>query len=290
VSNPPFVVSPAARFEYRDAGFDGDDLCRALVRSAPGHLTDGGWCQLLANWLHVRGQDWRERVGGWVLPTGCDALVLQREVLDPMQYVELWLRDAGDEPMSPGYAQAYEGWLDWFDAHDVEGVGMGWVTLRASGQDQPRVQLEDLRHGVVQPVGADIAGWFDRVGRLRDLADGDLLETTPALAPDVRVDTESAPASSTVGGSAGLRAGPPRVRQTAGLCRSGQIDALGVAVLAAVDGTRTLGQVLQAVAQAHDLAADDLLPAAAGAVRTLLEEGFLLLPGPDQGEPSATGS
>lgn len=35
VSNPPFVISPAGRFTYRESGFHADDFCRDLVRRAP---------------------------------------------------------------------------------------------------------------------------------------------------------------------------------------------------------------------------------------------------------------
>jgi methylase of polypeptide subunit release factors len=283
VSNPPFVVSPDRRFEYRDAGFEADDLCRVLVRQAAEHLADGGTCQVLANWLHVRGQDWRERVAEWLEPAGCDALVLQREVLDPMQYVETWLRDGGDDPATPVYARAYDAWLDWFDARGVEAVGMGWVSLRAQRTGVPRTQLEDLRHPVVQPVGADIGAWFDQVERLRGLDDAALLATSVRLAPGVRVDTESV---AVPGG--GLEPGPPRVRRATGLCRSGGIDPLGVSVLAGADGERPLAQVLEEVAGEHGLDAADLVPAAVAAVRTLLEEGFLLLPEPGHGEPSTS--
>jgi SAM-dependent methyltransferase len=99
VSNPPFVISPRSaeddRLVYRDGGMAGDDLCRTLVQQAGGHLSDGGWCQLLANWQHVQGEDWRERLASWV-PPGCDAWIVQREVQDVAQYAELWLRDAGE--------------------------------------------------------------------------------------------------------------------------------------------------------------------------------------------------
>ena len=279
VSNPPFVVSPYPRFEYRDAGMEADDLCRVIVEQASGHLADGGTCQLLANWLHVRGQDWRERVAGWLQLTGCDALVLQREVLDPMQYVETWLRDGGDEPGTPPYARAYDAWLDWFEGRGVEAVGMGWISLRAAGSARPRTQLEDLRHPVVQPVGPDIGAWFDRVDRLRRVDDRELLGAAVRLARGVRVETGSAPGP----GGHGLEPAEPQVRQTTGLCRSGAIDPVGVAVLAGVDGERPLGQVLEEVARGYGMAPEDLLPAASGAVRTLLEEGFLLLPEPGHG-------
>ena len=60
VANPPFVISPSRRYLFRDNEMTVDEICRQLVRSAPSHLTDGGHCQLLASWAHVRGQDWRE--------------------------------------------------------------------------------------------------------------------------------------------------------------------------------------------------------------------------------------
>ena len=44
------------------------------------HGFDGGTAVVLANWLHVRGADWRERVAGWVEGSGCDVWVAQREV------------------------------------------------------------------------------------------------------------------------------------------------------------------------------------------------------------------
>ena len=49
---------------------------------------------MLANWAIHRDVPWDERVAGWV-PDGCAALVVQREVLDPAAYVELWLKDEG---------------------------------------------------------------------------------------------------------------------------------------------------------------------------------------------------
>ena len=153
VSNPPFVISPGARFTYRDGGMAGDDLCRTLVQRSADHLTEGGYCQLLANWQHVEGEDWRERVTSWV-PPGCDAWIVQREVQDVAQYAELWLRDGGDHRADPAaYAARYDAWLDEFEAHKVRGVGFGWITLRRSGADTPSVTAEEWPHPVEQPLG-----------------------------------------------------------------------------------------------------------------------------------------
>ena len=67
VSNPPFVPGPArVDYVYRDSGQSGDDALAALVGALPDHLEPGGTAQLLASWLHVRGQDWPDRVRSWV--------------------------------------------------------------------------------------------------------------------------------------------------------------------------------------------------------------------------------
>ena len=151
VSNPPFVVAPeeGPRFTYRESGMAGDDFCRRLVGEAAQHLEDGGYCQLLANWLHVDGVPWDERVGTWV--DGCDAWIVQRDVQDPAEYAELWLRDSC-EAGTPEYRARYDAWLDHFERRNVVGVGFGWITLRRS--ERPVVRVEELRHAVEEPVGA----------------------------------------------------------------------------------------------------------------------------------------
>ncbi|WP_338039914.1 DUF7059 domain-containing protein [Nocardioides caldifontis] len=87
VTNPPFVVSPGTGelLVYRDSGLPGDEMVRRVVTGAPAHLAPGGLAQVLANWVHVDGLPWEERLSGWLEGTGCDAWVVQREVADPAQ-------------------------------------------------------------------------------------------------------------------------------------------------------------------------------------------------------------
>ncbi len=75
--------------------------------------------------------------------------------------VELWLADAAQG----GDIRRTVEWLDWFDAHKVEAVGFGLVTLRRSGHEDPVVRVEDLRQAVDQPLGDQVAAWFDRQDR-----------------------------------------------------------------------------------------------------------------------------
>ena len=73
------------------------------------------------------------------------------------------------------------------------------------------------------------------------------------------------------------------LRQTAGLCREGEIDDVVATIVAACDGTTSLGAVLRDVAHATDADASTLARAAVPVIRRLVEQGFLL-PVPDDAE------
>jgi methylase of polypeptide subunit release factors len=273
VTNPPFVMAPEPTYTYRDSPYDGDELGHVLIAQAVDHLAEGGWFQALLGWLHVRGQDWRERVAGWVVPTGCDAWVIQREVLDPAEYAELWLRDSGDAG-TPQYPQLYDRWLDALAARDVEGVGFGWVTLRATGTASPDVRIEDLRHPVEQPLGRAVQQRFEAVDRLRRLDADTLLASAVRPAAGLQLDRLA------------LLGGPPddaavevRLRQTRGVLRSAPLDAVGAAVVSGLDGRTAVAEVLDRIVAEHPgVDPHDLRRGAAEAVRTLVEEGYLELP------------
>lgn len=267
VSNPPFVISPGERFVYRDGGMSGDELCRALVRGSADHLNEGGYCQLLANWQHVAGEDWRERVTSW-LPPGCDAWIVQREVQDPAQYAELWLRDGGDHRSdSASYAARYDEWLDVFERRNVTGVGFGWITLRRSDAEVPSVTAEEWPHPVEQPLGPEIEHWFERQDYLRAHDDAALLGARFRLATEVVQEQVGPPGAED----------PEHVvlRGNRGMRRATTVDTVGAGFAGVCDGSLTAGRILDAIAQllAQDpVVLRDRTPAS---IRALVEQGFL---------------
>ncbi|MFE9783990.1 methyltransferase [Nocardia salmonicida] len=183
VANPPFVVGPA-RIEhtYRDSGLALDGASELVIGQAPALLAPGGTAAMLAAWVHVDGEDWRQRVSSWLPSHGVDAWVVQRDVADPALYVGTWLRDAGLDPRDPAAQEQASRWLDAFDAADVEGVGFGFVYLRAI--DGPTELLaEDLTHGFDDPLGTEVAGYFARSAWLRAVAGDDRLAWTSRFAP-----------------------------------------------------------------------------------------------------------
>ena len=221
--------------------------------------------EYLANWLHVSGEDWHERVAGWVAGSGCDAWIVQREVSDPVEYVNLWLRDAA-EAVDPARAQA---WLDWFDAEKVEAVGFGLVTLRRTDRADPHVRVEDLRHSVEPPMGRRIAEWYDRRAWLA--AQPTLLDARLTRAPGLRLTQDA------VHDGDEWSVQRQVLTLTDGLRWTEEIDPVVLALVSGADGTVSLRDQIAVLAAAYDTP-EPVLPAVAESVIAHLVERGLLLP------------
>ena len=185
VSNPPFVITPeAARADgvrtYRDGGRKGDSLLAELVGELGDVLAPGGRAWMLGNWeikasdaapdqslgsasdlLSDAAQDrpfdavpdWARGPAAWI-PDDLDAWVIQREVLAPPDYAEMWLRDGGQTPRDRGYEKAYAAWLEDFARRGVVGVGMGYISVRA-----PEGESGDWDAACSNAAGSNAGDW-----------------------------------------------------------------------------------------------------------------------------------
>ena len=270
VTNPPYVLSPPTgeRLTYREGTRTSDSLVEAVVRGGVEHLADGGVLQVLANWAHVRGQDWHERVAGWV-DDGLDLHAVEREVLEPSAYVELWLADAGLAG-APDYRDRYAAWCAYLDELGIEGVGMGWLLARrpdGPGAGPAHRTLEAWPYAVEQPVAPAFARELEVVARWRGRSADDVLDTRWRLAPDVGEETSGAPGA----------ADPSSIvlRQQRGLRRAVAVDTATAGVLGACDGELDLRTLVDTVAGLLDLDPNDLARDLVERVRVLAVDGVL---------------
>jgi hypothetical protein len=269
VANPPFVISPSERYLFRDAADPVDGLCRRLVRAVPAHLSAGGHFQCLASWAHVAGEDWRERLRAWFAGTGCDALVLCREVLDPGAHAANWLRQT--EP-ADRWDPEYDRWMAYYEHHRIEAIGLGLVTMRRrhDARGDGWVRIEQAEQDFAMPCGDHLGAAFELADFLAAHGGDRLAGAHLRVAPDVVLDERAGPADGRWGVT------DRRLRQTAGLCREGEVDGAVAAIVAGCDGTRPLADVLAGAALAAGAAPDGLTRAALPVIRRLVEQGFLL--------------
>ncbi|HEV2885962.1 MAG TPA: methyltransferase [Jatrophihabitans sp.] len=275
VSNPPFIVGPgfhpgSGGFRYRDSGLPGDSVCAELVRGLPDRLTEGGTGQLLANWIIDGSRSWQERVSGWLPATGCRAWVWQREVAEPGEYVALWLRDAGEQPGTAGWRQRYDGWLDWFAATGVAGIGMGLINVRRTPEQDSRVVCQDVRQPHEHPIGPAIEDWFGRAAWLHGRSAAQLLDARLVAAPGMVCSTHSLITAD------GWQPALVQLRQAGGLRWELEVDDAVAALVAACTGEATLGVVLSVLAAAVSADADAVTTALIPVVLDLIERGFLV--------------
>lgn len=280
VSNPPFVITPrrpgdeSGRYTYRDGGMAGDSLVATLVGGLGDVLAPGGVAQLLGNWEHRRGEGWSARVGSWLDASGLDGWVVQREVLDPAEYAETWLRDGGESrDRDPAAWDAAVGaWLDDLTARGVDAVGLGFVVLRRPVEDRPgRTRLRRLeeQHGPVSgPLGphvADVLAAHDLLARTDDAA---LLGARLVVAPDVTEERHLRP------GEEG-----PRVvllRQGGGFGRVVDAGTALAGLVGACDGELTVGQLLGGLAALLEAPVAALAAELLPQVRALVADAMLL--------------
>jgi len=248
VSNPPFLISPSRRYQYRDSGLAGDEFCRGLIRQAPDLLEEGGFFQICLDWTHYRGMDWKERLAGWFDGSGCDVWVLRNQTEDPAAYAEHWIRDTEAEDAEPRVQLAGQ-WLDCYESRGIEAFSTGWIAMRRCGTRSNWLRFDEAPERTIEPFGEVVA----TVLALNDfLQDGDLIEQRLRLAPEVRLDHRS------------------RWEEGRWIPVS-----TGIA-LARLDGRGTLGEVFAEIAGALGKPREEIAAECLDVLRGLVRQGFLL--------------
>lgn len=275
VTNPPFVITPdsvrgaAGLLEYRDGGMDRDNLIRAVLRGAPACMNEGGTLQMLANWEIPADRNpdtqWSWRVDSWLEGLPVDAWVVQRDVLDPARYVDMWIRDSGGQLMERAdYERAFTSWLADFRRAGTGAIGMGFVALRRLDEAEAASggkRAYDLSLDGHAPRGCDVA-WA-----LASLRAPELWDTALTRASDVREERHYVPGSP-----------DPELlimHQGGGLGRSVPVSSSVSAVVGASDGELTVGQIAAAVAMLTSVDADDVRAEVEAPLRDLIRWGFL---------------
>ena len=275
VTNPPFVITPdsvrgaAGLLEYRDGGMDRDNLIRAVLRGAPARMNEGGTLQMLANWEIPADRNpdtqWSWRVDSWLDGLPVDAWVVQRDVLDPARYVDMWIRDSGGQLMARAdYERAFTSWLADFRSAGTGAIGMGFVALRRLDEAEAASggkRAYDLSLDGHAPRGRDVS-WA-----LASLRAPELWDTVLKRASDVREERYYVPGS----------ADPELLilHQGGGLGRSVPVSSAVSAVVGASDGELTVGQIAAAVAMLTSVEVEDVRAEVEAPLHDLIRWGFL---------------
>jgi methylase of polypeptide subunit release factors len=280
-SNPPFILSPETRFQFRDSGLPGDDVSREVVRGAAEHLTDGGFATILCNWAVSEKEEWSDPPSRWVEGIGADAWILHSATQDPISYAATWITGEG----KGDYGATLDRWLGYYEEIGAAAICTGAVILRRRDAGGVWVRADQLPGPVDEGATPHILRVFANQDYLGSIGrDDELLDGTFRLTPEHRVEQTLA----YVEGSYEMEG--IRLRLERGLPFSGSVDVHVLRVLSGCDGRRRLREVVGEAAAAMGVEAGQLEPLAVGMVRQMLSLGFLEAPGAGSPTESPPGS
>lgn len=266
VSNPPFVISPRACYQYRDSGMEGDGVSEHVIRGVPGLLDEGGYGTILFNWHHKDRNDWSDRPHAWISSGGCDALLLRLESRDPITYATSWL--ARDTSITAGsFPAVLDEWLSYYDRLGIGMISYGAIVLRKK-QGINWFLKDTIPHDKpTYPCG-------DQIQRI--FAAQDVLECTENLLERRFVLVDEHELSQTLNAQDGTwKVSSAQLRQTDGIPFTGNVDRLMATVIAGCTGERTMGEIVQDLAGALKMGPEQIVEPCIEVMRKLLQKGFL---------------
>ena len=286
-TNPPFVISPqegVPQHEYRDAGLAGDRLAERVVAEGVAHLRPGGTLISLANWEYHWGVDGLERVEAWIRnepgEPSVDAWIIERDVLDPAQYAELWARDGGLREGSEAHSRTIDSWLQDFRNRRVTRIGLGSIRIRRhdeTGMHHEVIRRSERSTGPLQEqsLGAHLRQTFDTGVHTARLSDEQVLHACWVRSPELREQREYTPGQEH----------PTDISLVSaeGIERHVSADTLLAAAVGACDGELSLTQIAEALATLLELELDAISSALARKFRELAWLGFVTNAGDNRG-------
>jgi hypothetical protein len=259
------VISPAASFLFRDSELGGEGIGRRIISNVAGLLNERNFCQLLTNWAHIEGIDWRERVERAFAACGCNAWVLAVHHAEADIYASRWIQHLERTPEAVSHA--LEEWMRYYERQRITGNSWCVVTMRRATGPRTWFELDELAAGIRSPVGDHLLRCFEARELLDGLGDDALLDLRPRIAPQTRLEQHFTPAPE------GWSPREAQLRLTGGLALDLAVDSSVANPLVRCDGNLPLRELL---ARAAATTGDTLVRNGAAATRHLLAAGFLL--------------
>jgi methylase of polypeptide subunit release factors len=267
VCNPPFFLTPEPRLLYTDNLAELDSFVEGLARTGPGFLKEGGFFQMLGEWVEFRQQPWQSRLRTWFEHAGCDVLILKAYEISPVDYT---LKRAAESAALHGEASeaTLQRHVDYFQQKRVEKILGGLVILRRRNGDNWFLS-EEMDEVPTEPIGELLLERFATQDKLASGDELDLLTTKPRLSKGVHLVQEST--------QHGQSWKPKRIylERRAGLARRLAFDSGIAEFLARFDGSQTLDHLIGTLAKQNKWPRKEAVDNSMRLVRKLASLGLI---------------
>jgi predicted methyltransferase len=184
IANPPFFLTPTRHYTYSDSPLELDGFCRALAREAPAYLSNGGFFQMTAEWVQIKGQPWQARLQEWMESGPCDAMAITVAQFSPVRYTERRVSEMYDliGSLPDGIVEQR---MKYFTERNVELILGGVITMRKRSGANWFVTLPCESSGF---VGAAVLRRFQALDYLGSHSEADILEKCYAFVDGVALN------------------------------------------------------------------------------------------------------
>lgn len=267
VSNPPFFISPSAKYLFCNNDLELDQLCRRLVLQAPEFLNEGGYLEMLCEWAEVQGETWEQRISGWLGQTGCDAIVTKAYTRDPAEYAEEQIRSTVSSSIRD--AEAFAEYMNYYRDLHVRFIHGGTIVMRRRSAATNWILIEENGQMPQEPFGEAILRRFEVNDFLQVATEQELLQVRPRLDPDAyleQVFCQAAPSWKSQ--ELNLKIANDKVLPVA-------LQPLVAEFVGACDGSVALQTLIESLASKVSVPAPQVQAECIQIVRRLLQHGFL---------------
>ncbi|HZR96553.1 MAG TPA: methyltransferase [Gaiellaceae bacterium] len=243
--NAPYVISPETRWAYRDGGFAADEVSERVVLTAAEHLNDGGYAALLVSWLGHEEAKPDARATEWIERTGCDGWILPIWGGDPVTHAATWNDHlAGD---TEAYEAALDEWTSYLADLGVDWVSEGGILLHKRSGDANTIRIDSVEEEELEDAGDQILRAFESRAVLAEHeTDEQLFDAHVAIAGPVRLELELEPEGT------GTVVVGAHVHLDEGTHPAVEVSGDMIEVLAALDGAKRYGDVVESVVTSLD--------------------------------------
>jgi hypothetical protein len=262
------VVSPQNDLVYRDSGLERDAICERILRAAPGHLAEGGFAQVLCNWVRIRGQDWLARITQWFDRSMCDVWIIHRSSVEPGEYAQNWLSQNGTS-LPERFADDFDRWIRYYEENEIEAIDVGLINLRRRTGERNWLRV-DRDRDLDQCKGAGLLVGFAAHDLLDSLSDDRaFLDFRLWCRPELRLSQRLKPSESgwTVDGA--------ECRLGQGMQFEGDLNPMVFHLLTLCRGQLPLSAVLAQVSARLGQDEEAIRHECLTAARSLVLQGFL---------------
>ena len=262
--NPPFAISPARTFLYRD-GEEG--IVRTILREAPGYMAPGGALQMMTEWPEPAGGHWWQWLEEWCRDMDADVHVLRLYSHGNGDHTWRWLvQEHGEGPIPQ---EVFREWMAYLEDSGIGSVGGGHLVMRRAGS---RDRLRTFRKAPARdqgPVGAALLRWVESRELASSVEDSELMDL--ALAPAPGLEREDRKGTE----GEGWQWMNSILRLPAGLRFAARVDPVAAVVVGLLDGRRTPREALARFCGSVGIEERLFEAGLPGALRSLLELGLL---------------